>query len=187
MPMKLSTAKQLAVVLIVALAMRLLAGWVWQARLDGRFGFGDSESYWALAQAIATGGPYQAGQGMISRTPGYPLLLAPAFLLAGGEPSVMWARAESALLGTLSVGAVWWLGRTLFGARGGLIAASIAAVYPGAVAMGALVLSEALFCPLMLLELILWSAAWEARSARRRAVLSGSAGLVLEGIRTEGL
>ncbi|HUT88594.1 MAG TPA: glycosyltransferase family 39 protein [Thermoguttaceae bacterium] len=176
--MKLSTAKQLALVLIVALALRLMAGWVWQARLDGCFGFGDSESYWRLARAIASGEPYGIGEGRAFRTPGYPLLLAPVFLLTGDEPSVMWARAESALLGTLSVGAVWWLGRTLFDARAGLVAASIAAVYPGAIAMGALVLSEAAFCPLMLLQLILWTAAWHARSARRAAVLSGSAGLV---------
>jgi len=178
MPMRLSAAKQLAVVLIVALALRLVAGWVWQARLDGRFGFGDSESYWTLAHAVSLGGPYQIDDARVFRTPGYPLLLAPIFFLTGGEPSVMWARAESALLGTLSVGAVWWLGRTLFDARAGLVAASIAAVYPGAIAIGALVLSEAAFCPLMLLQLILWTAAWRAPSARRAAGLSCSAGLV---------
>lgn len=177
MPMRLSTAKQLAVVLIVAFALRLVAGWAWQARLDGPFGFGDSESYWRLARAIASGEPYGIGEGRAFRTPGYPLLLAPVFLLTGGEPSVTWARAESALLGTLSVGAVWWLGRTLFDARAGLVAASIAAVYPGAIAIGALILSEAPFCPLMLLHLILWTAAWHARSARHAAVLAGSAGL----------
>ena len=165
-------------VLLVALALRLAAGWVWQSRLDGHFGFGDSDSYWALARAIAAGEPYGVGEGRAFRTPGYPLLLAPIFLLAGDEPSVMWARAESALLGTLSVVAVWWLGRALFDVRAGLVAASIAAVYPGAIAIGALVLSEAAFCPLMLLNLILWTAAWHARSGRHAAVLAGSAGLV---------
>jgi 4-amino-4-deoxy-L-arabinose transferase-like glycosyltransferase len=176
--MKSSDLGQLAVILVVALALRLGAGWVWQARLDGQFGFGDSASYWALARAVARGEPYQYGQARVFRTPGYPVLLAPVLLVAGGEPSVMWARAESALLGTLSVAAVWWLGRMLFDARAGLIAASIAAVYPGAIAMGVLVLSEAAFCPLMVLHLILWTAAWNAASAGRTAMLSGAAGLV---------
>jgi hypothetical protein len=58
------------------------------------------------------------------------------------------------------------------------VAASIAAVYPGAIAIGALVLSEAAFCPLMLLNLILWTAAWHARSARQAAVLACTTGLV---------
>ena len=176
--MKSSSAKQLASILLVALALRLAAGWAWQARLDTRFVFGDSESFWALAHAIARAEPYQYGDARVFRSPGYPLLLAPIFFLAGEEPSVMWARAESALFGTLAVAGVWWLGRQLFGARAGLVAASIAAVYPGAIAMGVLVLSEAPFCPLMLLHLILWTAAWNAGSSRRAAILSGCAGLV---------
>ncbi|MFH1266194.1 MAG: glycosyltransferase family 39 protein [Planctomycetota bacterium] len=176
--MRSSPAKQLASILLVALALRLVVGWGWQTRLDGPFLFGDSESYWVLARAIAHGEPYQLGEARVFRTPGYPLLLAPLFFAPGGEPSVMWARAQSALFGTLSVAGVWWLGRQLFSARAGLVAASIAAVYPGAVAMGVLVLSEAPFCPLMLLHLILWTAAWKAGSGKHVAFLSGCAGLV---------
>jgi len=54
----------------------------------------------------------------------------------------------------------------------------MAAVYPGAVAMGALVLSEAPFCPLMLAHLALWIVAWNAPSAKQATVLSLLAGLV---------
>ena len=187
--MKSPTAKQLALVLTVALALRLAAGWVWQAQLEGRFEFGDSRSYWTLAHSIASGGPYKYGEARVFRTPGYPLLLAPVFLVAGEKPSVMsptraqvmWARAQSALFGTLSVAGVWWLGRQLFDARVGLLAAAIAAVYPGAIAMGTLVLSEAPFCPLMLAHLILWTAAWKAPSVRQAILLSVSAGLVAGG------
>ena len=39
----------LVLLLVIAFAIRLAAGWAWQSRLDGRFGMGDSESYWALA------------------------------------------------------------------------------------------------------------------------------------------
>jgi 4-amino-4-deoxy-L-arabinose transferase-like glycosyltransferase len=175
--MRWSPAKQLALVLLVALALRLAAGWAWQARLGGRFGFGDSQSYWTLARSIAAGQPYQYGEARVFRTPGYPLVLAPLFLVFGDQPSVMWARAESALLGTIAVAGVWWLGRQWFDARAALAAAWIAAVYPGAIALGALVLSEAAFCPLMILHLILWTAAWNSASVKRAALFSGCAGL----------
>lgn len=176
--MKPSAGKQLAFILAVALGLRLAAGAAWQARLEGRFGFGDSASYWTLAQALSAGKPYQYGEVRVFRTPGYPLLLAPIFLLAGEDASVIWARAQSALLGTLAVGGVWWLGAQLFDQRAGLVAASMAAVYPGSVAISALVLSEAPFCPLMVAHLILWIAAWNAPSVRRTALLAFSGGLV---------
>ena len=175
---KSSTAKQLALIVLVALALRLAAAWAWQGRLDGRFEFGDSASYWTLGRSIGFGEQYRYGEARIFRTPGYPVLLAPLFLLGGREPWVMWARAESALFGVLSVVGVWWLGRQLFDARTGLLAAWIAALYPGAIATSVLVLSEPAFCPLMLAHLILWTAAWRASSTRRAAVLAGVAGLV---------
>ncbi len=165
-------------ILFLALALRLAAGWVWQARLDDRFGFGDSASYWELGRSIAVGGPYRLGDARVFRTPGYPLLLAPLFLFGGVEPSVMWARAESAVFGTLAVGAVWCLGRQLFDAQAGLAAAAMAAVYPGAIAMGTFVLSEAAFCPLMVAHLILWTAAWRAPSAKAAAGLALGGGFV---------
>src|SRR5215216_2256769 len=90
-------------ILAVALAVRLAAGVWWQQRLpaDTKFFFGDSESYWHLGRAIAKGEPYQYGleEARIFRTPGYPLLLAPLFLLFGTDPPLMAARALSALLG----------------------------------------------------------------------------------------
>ncbi len=174
-----SIVRQLALLLIVALLPRLVAGCWWQARQEERFGFGDSQSYWTLAGAIARGEPYQYGsdETRVFRAPGYPLLLAPIFLFGDDEPSVYLARALSALFGTLAVGGVWWLGRELFNERAGLLAGAIAAVYPGAIATSVLVLSEAPFCPLMLLNLALWTAAWRAPSPRRAAILALCAGL----------
>ena len=166
-------------VLIVALAVRLAAGCWWQSGLEGRFGFGDSQSYWTLGRTIAEGGPYQYGSAdaQVFRTPGYPLLLAPIFCLAGDEPPVFWARVLSAVLGVLAVGGVWCLARQLFDARAALVAAGMAAVYPGAVATAALVLSEAPFCPLVLAHLILWTAAWNTRSSGRTEILAFAAGV----------
>src|SRR5437588_12735973 len=126
------------VVLAAALAFRLAAGAWWQSRLPSgeRFGFGDSDSYWALGRAIAEGKPYQYGDARVFRTPGYPLVLAPLFWIGGEEPPAGWGFAESALLGTAAVGGVYWLARNLFDRRAGLIAAGIAAIYPGAISQG---------------------------------------------------
>ena len=102
------------------------------------------------------------------RTPGYPLLLAPILWLAGdGQNAVLLARAEAALLGTLAVLGVWWLTRLLFDDRAALMAAVLATFYPGAIALSALILSEAPFCPLMLLQLGLWTIAWNSATWRR--------------------
>ena len=177
--MKSPALKPLALVLVAALAVRLAAGWWWQSRLEGPFLFGDSESYWELARCVAREEPYRFGQdgARVFRTPGYPVLLAPIFLVAGDRPPVLWGRALSAVLDSLSVAGVAWLAWRLFDARAGLLAATIAACYPGSIAVGALVLSEAPFCPLMLLQLGLWIAAWKAPSARTAGWLAGLAGL----------
>ena len=81
------------------------------------------------------------------------------------------------MLGTIAVGGVYWLGARLFDRRAGLLAAALAAIEPGSVAAGVLVLSEAPFVPLMILQIGLWIAAWNAMSVRRRTVLALSAGL----------
>ena len=178
--MKYSSWRQLALLLLVAFALRIAAGGVWQARLDGRFALGDSESYWQLGRAIAEGRPYVYGQqdAQVFRTPGYPLLLAPIFLLAGDGPgAVLLARAEAALFGTLAVLGVWWIALLLFDRQAAWIAALLAAFYPGAIVSSVLVLSEAPFCPLMLLQIALCILAWNAPPPNRRTAWGFAAGL----------
>ena len=143
----------LAAILLAALAVRVLAGVWWQARLPAgqRFAFADSESYWILAQTIVHGQPFQFGEDgvQVFRTPGYPTVLAATFWLAGSDdPPVIWARAAGALLGMFSVVGVWGLGRMLFDESTGMLAAGMAAVFPEAIAPSVFVLSEAPFCPL---------------------------------------
>ena len=178
-----SVAGKLALLLVVALVIRLGVGLAWQSRLDNQgqqFGFGDSESYWVLARIVAGGEPYQFGteHGQIFRTPGYPILLAPLFLVFGDEPAVAWARLQSACLGTLAVLGAFLLGRHLFNPQAGLVAALMATFCPGLIALSALVLSEAPFCALLPFNLWLWCAAFEAKSTRRAGVLSVATGLV---------
>ena len=157
--------RQIVLLLAIAFTIRLAAGWVWQSRLDGRFAFGDSESYWQLARAVAEGRPYVYGvqNAQVFRTPGYPILLAPIFRITDDElTALLLARAEAALFGTLAVLGVWWVASLLFDRRTALLAMMIAVVYPGGIAMSVLVLSEAPFCPIMLLQLGLCILAWKS-------------------------
>jgi len=164
----------------VALALRLAGGVWWQSRLaDAQsFGFSDSHSYWELARSIAERKPYQfdSPDAKVFRTPGYPAVLAPLFLMWGGEPPVWAARAESAVLGTLGVGAVYLLGALAFNGRVGYLAAWLAAVLPGSVGLGVYVLSEAAFAPLMVLNAALVVAAWRATTRSAALGLALAAG-----------
>ncbi len=178
--MKLTAWMQIVLLLAVALAVRWSAADYWQVRSAGEFSFPDSETYWTLGREIAAGRPYQIGPDAaeVFRTPGYPLLLAPLFLLADGDPPVIWARAVSVVLGTLTVFGVWWLTRLLFDRRAAMIAGVVAALYPEAIAASTFVLSEAPFCLLMLVQFILWTAACRSDTPWRAGRLAACAGLV---------
>jgi 4-amino-4-deoxy-L-arabinose transferase-like glycosyltransferase len=152
----------LTAILAVALLLRLAAGIWWQQRLPAgqNFAFGDSESYWQLARALAHGQPFEYGPDrlQIFRTPGYPACLAPLFWFSDNPP-VIWARAISAILGTAAVGLTALLARLLFNDLAGLLAGAIAAIYPESIALGVFVLSEAGFTPCFLLSLVCWTLA----------------------------
>ncbi len=168
-------------ILAVALAVRLGAGFWWESRLapGKQFFFPDSDSYWQLGQAVAHGDDYAypTPEFRVFRAPGYPLLLAGLFRLFGDAMPVMAARALSAVLGVITVAVVGWWTTQLFDARAGRIAGWIGALYPGGVSIGAFVLSEAPFCLLMLLQLALWSRAWSSESPRRAGALAVAAGM----------
>lgn len=170
---------RLFIIFIVAFAIRAGAGIWWQSRLESReaFFFGDSETYWSLARKIATGTPYAYGEHdfQVFRTPGYPVLLSPIFLW-DDNPPVLVGRLFTALWGGLSVMAAGWLGGVLFGPRCGLLAASVAAFYPGSVAMGAFVLSEAPFCLAILMQLGSWVRASQSETRNSRWTWSLAAG-----------
>jgi hypothetical protein len=182
--MKPPSLRRLAVLLLLAFLLRLAAGWIWQSRLGDMVTMGDTESYWQLGKAIAGGEPYEYGDthARVFRTPGYPVLLAPIFLLTDDRhAALLLARAEAALFGTLAVVGVWGLTRLLFDDRAALLAAILATFYPGAIVLGVLILSEAPFCPLVLLQLVLWVLAWNTPSAGRRIFWAVAAGLAAGG------
>ncbi len=162
MPARPNFAWSLTAILAVALVLRLAAGIWWQQRLPAgqNFAFGDSESYWQLARAVAHGHPFEYGPDhlQIFRTPGYPACLAPLFWFSENPP-IFWARAISAILSTAAVGLTALLARLLINDFTGLLAGAIAAVYPESIALGVFVLSEAGFAPCLLLSLICWTLA----------------------------
>ena len=164
------------VLLLISLAVRLAASFWWERHLPegSQFGFGDSSSYWLLAQTIVRGEDYQHGasDGRIFRTPGYPIMLASLFAVVGDDPPVIYARALSAVLGVFAVALVIVLTWQLFGADVAIAAGMLATFYPGAVAMSMLVLAEAPFCPFMLLQLICWTAACKSDKPKRRVLWS---------------
>ncbi len=147
------------VLIALALSVRLGAAVAWDWRFHGRLVFGDSESYWHLAGAMARGEPFQYGEyGRVFRTPGYPLLLAPLFLISRDSPPFFWGRTVGAILGTLGVIATGWLGKLLWDDRVGWCAAFLAAIHPECVLSSVPILSEAAFCPVWVLHLACFAA-----------------------------
>lgn len=163
----------LLIVLLVAFIVRLGAAGYWQhaAQGEGRlFRLGDSHSYWTLASQLAHGLPYQyeSPESRIFRAPLYPMVLAPLATFSDPATGVWWARVLGCLLGTLVVGLIAWLGWRCGGNCVGIIAAALAAIYPSAIGMSIILLSEAVFIPLMLGYLLAWQSAWQTDSTPRR-------------------
>ena len=172
--------KQLGWILVVALVVRVGAVVVWQQHLKSDFGFPDTESYWQLAQRLASGERYvfqpadEPIEYRIFRSPGYPAVLAPIFWFSQGDSAVWAARFQSVAFSVATVALVAFLAAEVFGWPTARIAAVITAIYPEAVAAGAFILSESLFCPLMLAQLFLWLRA--EQSPTRRAMWASAAG-----------
>lgn len=171
-------SRWLILILLVALLVRCAAAVYWDRCCGGEFFFGDSETYWELAQSIAEGEDYRYGRfGAIFRAPGYPLVLSGLMWMGGTAATPLGARLLGAVLGTVTVWELAWLGRLLCGRRAGLTAAAIAAVYPGAVLTSVLVLSEAPFGAVLPLHLGLFVYAFRSESLRHRVAFALAAGL----------
>jgi len=180
----------------VALGLRVLAAVVvswYAARVGKPCVFGDTAIYIELARKIVEGRVYEVSQWGVPhfalRTPGYPIFLAICRSVFGAN--LLWVRLVQAFLG---VAAVWMVGRlTAMVQRGGdsstmwsaaWVAVALAAVEPYVVGLSALVLSEAVFLPLMMAGLwglaVLWRPSTDDRSGRPITV-AGLTGLAMGG------
>lgn len=167
----------------LALIFRLGFAFQWQQRAaseDRLFRLGDSHSYWTLAEQLAAGKPYQYGSenAKVFRAPLYPIMLAPLAAVFETAQAVWIARVVGCLLGTLAVGLIMLVAKQLAGPCAALGCGFLAAIHPAAIGMSVIVLSEALFMPLMVLNLLLWQAAWAAKTRQRLLVLSVTTGVV---------
>ena len=160
----------------IAFCLRLGAAYYWQSRVatnEPGLYFGDSTTYWWLAGAVSQGKPYQFDDWQVFRMPGYPCVLAPLFWLYGGEPPIMAARIENALLGSLLVVAVGAFAFQLFHDRKiALWASLLAAFEPCTVITSVWVLSETPFCLAMIGQLSVLVAAIRAKSKRQLILYS---------------
>lgn len=150
-------------VLALAFVVRMAAAIAWQAEASDAspFRFGDSHSYWVLASHLANGEPYQYGSenSRIFRAPLYPMFLSVAVYATGeigDHPAwgtVILARTMGVIAGLIAIGLVMQTARELAGNGAGLWSGLFAAVYPGAIGMSVFLLSEAIFCPLMMMAI----------------------------------
>ncbi len=132
--------------LIFAAALAARVAWVLAAEVDPRAKFNLDMTWYDLMGAwLAQGNGYTNFQGEPTAAwpPGYPALLAVLYRLFGNH--VVVAQLANAVLGASTGLVVYALGRRLFDARVGLVAAGILALYPGQVMFSALLLSEVLF------------------------------------------
>ena len=174
----------LALVLEIALGLRMLTAdavdlYVHRGGSQRLCLFPDTVIYWGLARTIRLGIPYEYVEWndiphFAIRTPGYPVFLAACHTVFGERTLAV--RLVQAVLGVASVYLVYRLtyqitapltcetsDRTSSLRRwtAPLAAAAMAAVHPYYLMMSALVLSEAVFVPLMLASLwglaVLWT------------------------------
>lgn len=176
----------LARVVEVGLLLRIVAADLVEWRVQ-RAGAGrvcllpDAEYYWKLAQTIRDGDFFQIVEwGDIPhfalRTPGYPLFLAACQTVLGDRP--LGPRLVQAALGAACIWLVFRLCRATLGEGGRIpwIAAALTAIHPYFVAMSVLLLSEALFTPLLLGFLWALGTVWDRESLRSVLLPSLTAG-----------
>lgn len=177
--------KYLLLILIGAFGLRLIAAvglqWYLDTRLHRAFLLeGDAQGYWDLARQIATGGPYEINQPprKVLRMPGFPAVVASGMVIAERlgipEREFLITRCLLAGVGAMACGMVYLLGKELFDARVGLLAAAITAVSPVMVGFSVEILSETLFAATLVLSLWLMAKlrrANQAGTSRRPAWL----------------
>lgn len=174
-------------VLVTALSLRVAAATLWQHRLPAgeSFAWGDSKTYWQIAENLVDHGDYAFGTPpkRIFRAPGYPGFLAILMMISqavtGHALSVLTARVVGALLGTAAVAMVTlWVRQTTRDDRVAMLTALILTLYPGGIAMSVFILSEAFFLPVAVLGLWTWSQGLAATRKRHLIGWSLIAGLL---------
>ncbi|HZL89045.1 MAG TPA: glycosyltransferase family 39 protein [Pirellulaceae bacterium] len=160
----------LGAVLVAGLLLRLALLW----RFDGMgLKVWDEGDYDRLAANLVRSGEYafEPGQPTSLRPPLYPALVAGIYRVAGiGNYQAV--RLVQIGLGLATAAAVYAIGRSAYGPRAGLIAATICCFYPSLVVATNLVLTETLFTLLVCL-FVLAMQRYLASAARTWLVAAG--------------
>src|SRR4051794_2710528 len=106
----------------------------------------DGHSFWTTV-------PYGIAHAGLWKAPGYPVWLAGLYEVVGTHLTAV-RLVQVVLLGSANMVLAWLLARRLFGARAGLVAAGVMAVYPLAFMFDGLLYSEGLGATLTLLVLL---------------------------------
>src|SRR5215217_1823093 len=109
------------------------------------------------------------------RPPGFPMFLAAVYTVSEPLGVDRWlaARLAQAVLGTVVVGLLGLVAWQLFGRRAALAAMALGALFPPAIVLGGSLLSETLFCALMLAATAAALADRRAGGDRRWLVVAG--------------
>jgi 4-amino-4-deoxy-L-arabinose transferase-like glycosyltransferase len=157
----------LGLLLVVGLALLLRGQFVFRAPM---FMQHDSIGYFLPAYDLANGEGFGVG---FRRTPTYPLFLAG--VLAAFGNSLAGILIVQHLLGAVTAGLTYWLGRITLGRPVGLIGGLLAALNGALIVGEHYLMSEALFIPLLALSLLVLIYAGQSPSLTRYLV----AGLLL--------
>ena len=144
---------------------------------------GDATQYHLLAQGIANGDGYSTLSSILQGDPQptaqhpplFPLALAALDLV--GLDSLTAHRVVLCLSAAAGVVLIGLLGRRVAGPRAGLVAAAIAAVYPGFFMLAGVAMAESLYVPLIALTLLLTYALIDRHSLPLAAALGALIGL----------
>lgn len=172
-------------ILIAAVALRLLYTFGWVRGLQGISPQDEiTDGYEQIAENLFQGLGYRqfaSHPPTLQRPPGYPLFLLAVRSI--GDSDFVAVQVAQALLGGLSAGLLYLLGRWLLGERVGLWAAFLGAIHPASVQYSAQLYAENLYIPLFLAFAWLLCRA-VSRASRRDGLFSGlffAAGLLTRG------
>jgi 4-amino-4-deoxy-L-arabinose transferase-like glycosyltransferase len=146
---------------------------------------GDTTQYHLLAQGIADGDGYSTLASLLrgdpqptaQHPPLFPLALAGLDLL--GLDTLTAHRVVLCVVAAISVALLGLLGRRVAGPRAGLIAAGLAAIYPGFFMLAGVAMTESLYIPLIVLTLLATYALIDRPSVRLAVLLGALIGLTI--------
>jgi 4-amino-4-deoxy-L-arabinose transferase-like glycosyltransferase len=181
-----TSVRRLLAILAVAFAARVI--WIAYALPDPTDGRTDDPSvHYQLARSLADGAGYVNASGVAtaSSPPGYPSLLAAAFLLPGDD--VVAGVTLNIVAGLVIVFGTYYLGSQLWDERAGLIAAGIMALFPSHIISSSLLLKDIVFAA-CLVGLMCLTLAWSSGNNARpwRVVLLGVLAAFAAMVRPEG-